>query len=99
MLAVMDIVNHYKPCTRNNLEAEIIGSEIFLYDSVNDDAVYRLNDGAAAIWMLCDGSRNLDEIVHEITSGYQLDYEEVWAQVQITVENFQQLNLLEPNQG
>ena len=96
---MMKIVENHKPCTRNNLEAELIGSEIFLYDSASDDAVYRLNDGAAVIWMLCDGSRNLDEIAREITSSFQLDHEEVQAQVIDTIQNFRQLNLLEPIQG
>ncbi len=94
-MVVMDNINHYKPCTRNNLEAEVIGNEIFLYDSASDDAVYRLNDGAAVIWILCDGSRDIDEIVREITAGYQLDHEAVKMQVQTTIENFQHLNLLE----
>ena len=98
-LVVMEIVEHNKPCTRNNLEAEIIGNEIFLYDSASDNAVYRLNNGAAVIWILCDGSRNLDEITREITSGFQLDHEEVRAQVKTTIENFRQLNLLEPLEG
>ena len=95
----MEIVEHCRPCTRNNLEAEIIGNEIFLYDSASDDAVYRLNNGAAVIWILCDGSRDLNEIVCEITTGYQLDQEEVRAQVKTAIESFRQLNLLEPHKG
>jgi len=92
----MEILDQDIPCTRNNLEAEIIGDEIFLYDAASDDAVYRLNDGAAMIWMLCDGSRNLEEITREITTGFQLDHEEVKAHVKSTIKSFQKLNLLEP---
>jgi Coenzyme PQQ synthesis protein D (PqqD) len=54
-----------------------------------------LNSGAAMVWLLCDGNRDLGEISRQISSAGSLPQEQVLLQVQETVAQFQALGLLE----
>jgi len=73
---------------------EVIGEELFLYDD-RTGAVHTLNGGAAMVWLLCDGDRDVEEISHEISSASNLPLEQVRLQVFETVAQFDALGLLE----
>lgn len=77
---------------------EIIGDHLFLYDQ-NQDLVYQLNDGAAVVWLLCDGQRDLHSIADEIGDTYGIPREQALADALVAVEQFQQLGLLDPVQS
>jgi hypothetical protein len=83
-----------KPLSRDDVEEAVVEDEVFIYDSVNEASVYRLNSGAAIIWYLCDGTRNLTEMAQEIVAGFDLDEAEVLENVKNTVDYFHQLGLL-----
>ncbi len=73
---------------------ELLGEELFLYDQVSG-AVHTLSSGAAMIWILCDGARDLASITEEIRSACQSTTEIIFPQVQETVAQFQTLGMLE----
>jgi Coenzyme PQQ synthesis protein D (PqqD) len=73
---------------------ELIGDVLFLYDE-QTGGVHTLNSGAAMVWFLCDGNRDLREIPREISVAGSLPQEQVLPQVQETVAQFQALGLLE----
>lgn len=75
---------------------EMIGKQLFLYENSNGDEIHCLNGGAAIIWLLCDGNRDLHEIAREISEEFSLPQDEALAQVNDAVAQFQSLNLLEP---
>ena len=84
-----------KPRTREDIEAVLMNRELFLYDYDNDSAMHCLNSGAAVIWLLCDGTRDVEGMASEIAAAYSLSEEQVLAEVQDTVAQFQALGLLE----
>ncbi len=73
---------------------ELLGEELFLYDQ-SSGAVHTLSSGAAMIWLLCDGARDLANIIEEIRSVSQTAPELIFPQVQDTVAQFQTLGLLD----
>ena len=85
-----------KPVSKNSIvdSEELLGQELFLYDDSNG-AVHALNSGAAMVWLLCDGTRELGVIGKEIGRTCGLTQQEVLAQVQETVGQFRALGLLE----
>jgi hypothetical protein len=52
-----------------DLKTEVIEGELLLYDPRQTKAVY-LNPPAAVIWSLCDGRRQVREIMRLIREGY-----------------------------
>ncbi len=84
-----------KPLSRSNIvtSEEMLGEELFLYDETNG-SVHTLNSGAAMVWLLCDGSQDLEEMSAEIASVSGLSQEDALAKVQKTVGQFRDLGLL-----
>lgn len=85
-----------KPSPKSGIveSEELLGNELFLYDESNG-AVHTLTSGAAMIWLLCDGHRDLESISQEIGLVSNLPAEQVLPQVVETVSEFRSLGLLE----
>lgn len=83
------------PLIKRGVAEELIGGELFLYDRDNNGAVHCLNSGAAIIWFLCDGTRNLASIASEIAEIAELPQPQILAEVQETMAQFKALALLE----
>ncbi len=84
------------PRTRESIVERLINQEMFLFEGEEGvPRVYKLNSGAAMIWLLCDGTRTLDEIALEIATCENLQKREVLLHVRDSVERFQSLGLLE----
>lgn len=82
------------PQPRTDLEEELIGDELFLCDHQANNAIHCLNSGAAMIWYLCDGSRDLQAITAEIAATTDRSRSQILAEVEETVTQFQSLGLL-----
>ncbi len=52
-----------------DVKTEVIEGELLLYDPRQTKAIY-LNASAAVIWSLCDGRRQVREIIRLIKEGY-----------------------------
>ena len=85
-----------KPCPERDIEEseELLGQELFLYEPA-DGVVHCLNNGAAIIWFLCDGTRDVESIAGEIASTYDLPEQDVLIHVGEAVGQFQSLGLLD----
>ena len=77
---------------------EWIEKEVFIYDHASSDEVHNLNSGAAVIWLLCDGTRDVKSIASTIAKEFDLAGNQVLQEVEATVEYFGTLNLLENGQ-
>ena len=53
--------NNWRP--KDGLEVEDIGDEVLIYLTGDDKTLY-LNDTAALVWRLCDGTRTGTEIAN-----------------------------------
>ena len=73
---------------------EVIGDHLFLY-SPDNDLVYQLNDGAAVVWLMCDGASDLNSIAEQIGETYQLPVQDALEEVRAAVNQFESLGLLE----
>ncbi len=74
---------------------EVIGEKLFLYDETTED-VHTLSSGAALVWLLCDGERDVESIVREIGSYFELSDSDALAHVQRAISLFQEQGFLEP---
>ena len=83
------------PNARTDVAEEWVGQEVFIYDHKNGDEVHVLNSGAALIWLLCDGSRDVENIAGELSKAFEKPEDQVLGEVQETVERFESLNLVE----
>ena len=68
--------------------------DMFLYDD-DSGSVHQLNGGAAMVWMLCDGSRDLMSMAEEIASTNNMSASDVLSDVRETVSQFHTLGLLD----
>lgn len=84
-----------KPLARNDVEEVLVDEELFLHDYNSDNSMHCLNSGAALIWLLCDGTRDVEGIAGEIAATFSLSQGQVLSEVQETVAQFQALGLLE----
>ena len=85
-----------KPCPKSDLidSEEVIGQQLFLYDESTED-VHTLSSGAALVWLLCDGERDVESMVRDVASYYELPEPDALDLVQEAVALFQEQELLE----
>ena len=87
-----------KPLPKASIEERLIDQELFLFDGEdNSGSVQQLNSGAAIIWLLCDGERDVESMTREIAASSGVPEQEALDQVQEALAQFQELGLLEPN--
>ncbi len=83
----------HRPIIKANIVEEMVGQELFLYDESRDLA-YCINSGAALIWYLCDGMRDMHSIAREISTTFSLPETQVVQEVCRTIGEFQEMGLL-----
>ncbi|MCD6326465.1 PqqD family protein [bacterium] len=87
--------DQYKPRAKSGLERSQMGSEILLY-SPDSDKVTVLNETAAAIWELCDGTHSLAQILVEIEGMFDAPPgRDVESDVNDAIEKFKLDGILE----
>ena len=72
-----------------------LGDEFLFYDS-RGDRLHVLNTSARAIFLLCDGSRTVDEVVDAFASQYEVDDGTARADTQQVIEELLELGILNP---
>jgi len=67
------------------------GNEYVLVPITNNiadmNSVYTLNETGAFIWELIDGKRNVEEIITELTTDYDIDIKSAEEDVFLFIEN------------
>ena len=86
-----------RPRPRGDIHEELVGDQLFLYRTGTDQAVHCLNSGAAVIWLLCDGTRDLASIAREVSVAYRIPEADVLGDVRTTLTQLNALGLLEPD--
>lgn len=81
------------PRSTAGLEMRTAGRETIVHDPAHD-RLHVLNGTAARILGMCDGSRSLEHIAHEISTEAGAPYDLVYADVQTIVTRFGELHLL-----
>ena len=82
-----------RPQARDDVSEELIDQDLFLYDE-ETGTVHQLNSGAAMVWLLCDGTRDVDEIAGEIATSSNVEADQVMPDVQEALDQFAALGLL-----
>jgi PqqD family protein of HPr-rel-A system len=77
----------------SNIISRRIGDEIVL---IKDDgkATHVLNKTAAAIWEMCDGEHNLDEIANRMCERFDVSFEEVRGDIEEIIDRLMQAGIL-----
>ncbi|MCH8827340.1 MAG: HPr-rel-A system PqqD family peptide chaperone [Chloroflexi bacterium] len=88
----MDVARD-RPKGREDISEELIDQDLFLYDE-GTGAVHQLNSGAAMVWLLCDGAKDVAAIVEEILQSSTAEPEQVLTDVQNALQMFDELGLL-----
>jgi hypothetical protein len=84
-----------KPQPKPGISEEWVGEEVFLCDFEEEGSVLCLNSGAALIWLLCDGTRELKDIAGEIATSFYLSEEQVLSEVRDTVAQLMTVGFLD----
>ena len=86
-----------KPAPKETIQEISIDQELFLIDSKDANCpVHCLNSGATIVWLLCDGTRDVESIAGEIADTFGQSNTEAMTKVRKAVDQFQALGLLEP---
>jgi len=83
------------PTAREDLIVRELDDEVVVFDPVSSNA-HNLNPTAAAILLLCDGTRDPGEIAREVARTFSVDEEKARADVAKALEEFQTRGLIEP---
>ena len=77
----------------NHCVWRVVGEEVIIL-SDHSRKIHVLNEVAAEIWKLCDGTKSLKDIVSVITEEFDVDTETADRDVTEFIENMCRLNLL-----
>ena len=82
-----------KPCRQRGVrEGKILGS-MFLEIPGREDTV-SLNSSGAAIWEVCDGTRSLAEINHELETRFEMPSGSLRADVEVVIKRLEHIGAL-----
>lgn len=81
------------PIKSSDIISRSIEKEIVLIQN-NGLAVHVLNNTAACIWELCDGSHSPEQITAKLCEQYDVSEEEASADVQNTLERLKKLGVI-----
>jgi PqqD family protein of HPr-rel-A system len=82
-----------RPAPHSEVSAYPLDDDLVVYDGRNGQA-FVLNQTAARIWGLVDGSRTLDAMANELVASYGIEYERALADVQEFLKSVEERGLL-----
>jgi hypothetical protein len=89
----MNSLEHRRPARRPGVWLRRAGQEVALFDQ-HRKAVHLVNDSAAAIWDLCDGSTEPDEMIEAICTISGMPREIVVDDVERILGEFEEAGLI-----
>jgi len=81
------------PRIAGNITARFLGDEVFIMN-LNEVRTYSLNETAARVWALIDGSRTNEDIVRCLTEEYDVPEETCRTAVLEIIERLETENLI-----
>ena len=91
------VPQHYRPARRADVLELDMGDGLIIYNH-DGDLVHHLNPSAGIVWQLCDGLASVADIGRDVAETYDLDPDEVCAQVATVVAEFEALGLVDDGQ-
>jgi pyrroloquinoline quinone biosynthesis protein D len=85
--------SNFKPKRRDDIRSEDVANEAVLYDPTRGQAVY-LNDTAAIVWKLCDGTRTVAEMTELLAKELGDPDGRIAPDVAAAVETFAEAKLV-----
>jgi hypothetical protein len=86
---------HAAPARNPDIVAEIIGGETILHSRSQGAAVLKLNATAGFIWTRCNGRRNLQAIVRDVSGRFDVAPARCGRDVLMAVLNMRRRGLLQ----
>ena len=83
-----------KPKPSGDFLGRDLGEEYLFYDGPGD-RVHVLNGTARQIYLLCDGTRSVDDVADAISQSYDTDHPQAEQDTQRTVSELIDLGLLQ----
>ena len=84
-----------KPLRRDDVKARKLGSEWMLYDD-RSGSVHIINETAAKVWELCDGTRTVEEMAAALAEQYRTPPDaNVPQDVAAVIESFAEKDVLQ----
>ena len=93
-----DVAATVPPAPHPAIETAYLPPEAVLYDE-RTGRVYRLNPSASAVWMLMDGTADIDDIATDISEIFEIPVEQVRPDVATAMEEFAAQGLLAAGPG
>ena len=82
------------PLRKNGISTRRIGDEWMLYNSEKGD-IHVINSTAEFVWRMCDGSRSISEIIHQVRDDYELSDEiNIKKDIEDIIQIFWELGVL-----
>lgn len=87
-----------KPKVRQDLSLVLLDEEGVVFDPITN-LLHYLNPTAALVFRLCDGTATAKETVQELALVYDVEPQELDAEVRKLVSQYQKLGLVEPSRA
>lgn len=84
-----------RPLVRADLAIVELDGEAVIYDERNG-TLHHLNPTATLVLGLCDGSSTIPELAADLSDAFQVEFEDVRAQLDQLVSRMRDQGLLEP---
>jgi len=97
-LAASKAIVPARPAPHPDLEIAILQPEAVLYDD-RSGTVIHLNGSAAAVWMMLDGTLDLDAIVAELSGIFEVAADVIRPDVEAGLADFADQDLLVEGSG
>jgi hypothetical protein len=78
----------------DDLVSRKVDDDLLIVDQANGK-IHQLNPTATFIWSLCDGKSSVEEIVKKSFENFDIDENQISKDVNTTLENLIELNLIE----
>ena len=82
-----------RPSPHPDVETAFLQPEAVLYDD-RSGTVIHLNGSAAAVWMMLDGTLDVDAVVRELSGIFEVDVDTIRPDVEAALADFAAQNLL-----
>ena len=98
--ALMDhqVESNRRPLRRSDLVIHELDGEALIFDQTTSDT-HRLNSTALAIWRLCDGRHDADDIARALIEVYDVSKDAAARHVERLLESFLHLGLISGTNG
>ncbi|MFH0812994.1 MAG: PqqD family protein [Pseudomonadota bacterium] len=87
----------YKPVKNELISTRVVDGETILFNT-RTNALHALNIVASEIWDCCDGNHSFEDIVHCLFDKFEAGKDHIEKDVQKTLLQFQELELLQEQQ-